>query len=120
MTQQFFVPGPLPGLNAFLGKGSRWTYTEAKQVWGWQIKVAILQAKLTPMVRVYIRWTWQEEDERRDPDNFQAIGKKLILDSLVNSGILKNDGWKQISGWTDHWLVEATKPGVGVMLEERG
>ena len=70
------------------------------------------------MGRVFIRWTWQEKDQRRDPDNVTGIGKKFVLDALVTMGILKNDGWKQIAGWTDTWVVVPECPGVTVILEE--
>jgi hypothetical protein len=118
MNQTLFIHGPLPALNDYLGKGQRYTYNTAKKFWadaiGWEIK----RQHLRPMGRVFIRWTWQEKDERRDPDNFAGIGKKFVLDSLVKNGILKNDGWKQIAGWTDTWVVVPLSPGVTVILEE--
>ena len=118
MTQTLFIPGPMPVLNDYLGKGAHWTYGAAKKKWantiGWEIRRQHLQ----PMGRVYIRRTWQEKDQRRDPDNVSGIGKKFVLDSLVTMGILKNDGWKQIVGWTDHWMVVPESPGVTVILEE--
>jgi len=119
MTLTLFIPGPLPGLNDFLGKGKHWAYNEEKKRWaetiGWEIK----RQHLAPMGRVFIRWTWQEKDQRRDPDNVTGIGKKFILDSLAKAGILKNDGWKQIAGWTDTWVVVPDSPGVTVILEEQ-
>ncbi len=45
--------------------------------------------------RIKIDIDWYEKDKRRDPDNvYSAI--KVILDSLVECGIIENDGWKQI------------------------
>lgn len=117
-AQQFFVPGPLPGQNTFMGKGSRWTYKKAKKEWAKRIGMDIAQAKLRPMRRVQIAWQWQERNRRRDPDNFTGISKKFILDTLVGAGILPDDGWDEIAGWTDHWMVDATNPGVLVILRE--
>lgn len=117
-AQQFFVPGPLPGQNTFMGKGSRWTYKQAKKEWAKRIGLDIAQAKLKPMRRVQIAWRWQERNKRRDPDNFTGISKKFILDTLVNAGILPDDGWDEIAGWTDHWMVDATSPGVLITLQE--
>lgn len=117
-TQQFFVQGPLPGQNTFMGKGSRWTYKKAKKEWAKRIVLDIAQAKLRPMRRVQIAWQWQERNRRRDPDNFTGISKKFILDTLVGAGILSDDGWDEIAGWTDHWMVDATNPGVLIILQE--
>lgn len=118
MTQTLFIPGPLPVLNDYLGKGQRFTYTAAKKQWGHTIGCEIKRQHLKPMGRVFIRWTWQEADMRRDPDNISAIGKKFVLDALVKMGIMKNDGWKQIAGWTDTWVLVPQSPGVTVILEE--
>jgi hypothetical protein len=118
MTQTLFIPGPLPVLNNYLGKGQRWTYNAAKKRYGAMIGLEIRRQHLKPMGRVFILWTWQEQDQRRDPDNFSGIGKKFILDALVTMCILNNDGWKQIAGWTDTWVVVPDRPGVTVILEE--
>ena len=118
LPQYFFVPGPLPGQNTFMGNGNRWTYGKAKKQWAVRIGLAIQQAKLQPMQRVQITWVWQECNTRRDPDNFTGISKKFILDTLVSTGILPDDGWDEIAGWTDHWHVDASNPGVLVTLKE--
>jgi hypothetical protein len=89
-------------------------HSDKEDTIGWEIK----NQHLRPMKRVFIRWIWQEKDMRRDPDNFSGIGKKFALDSLVMMGILKNDGWKQIDGWTDKWILVPDCPGVTVILEE--
>ena len=118
IRQRLFVPGPLPRLNELIGR-ERWYYTSAKKKWGEAIGWEIKRQHLRPMGRVFIRWTWQEKDQRQDPDNFSGIGKKFILDALVATGILDNDGWKQIAGWTDTWVVVPDSPGVTVILEEQ-
>jgi len=118
LSQQFFVPGLLPGQNTFMGNGNRWTYGKAKKQWAVRIALAIAQAKLQPMHRVQITWVWQERNTRRDPDNFTGISKKFILDTLVSTGILPDDGWDEIAGWTDRWTVDAANPGVMITLTE--
>lgn len=117
--QTLFVPGPIPRLNEFVGRDP-WYWRNAKKEWleliGWEIR----RQNLRPMTRVSIQWIWQERDMRQDPDNFSGIGKKFILDALVEMGILKNDGWKQIvSPWSDSWLIVPESPGVTVILEEQ-
>ena len=118
VSQQFFVPGLLPGQNTFMGNGTHWKYGSAKRLWMGFIRRAIHHAKLTPMQRVQIAWEWRERNRMRDPDNFTGINKKFILDTLVEVGILPDDGWDEIAGWTDRWHVDASNPGVLVTLTE--
>lgn len=114
-VQAFFVPGPLPALNEFAGRGP-YAYREAKKEWAITVAYYIKLARVQPMPRVFIRWTWYEKDQRRDPDNF-TFGKKFVLDALVACGVLLDDGWDEIAGMADAWCVNAAKPGVLVELE---
>lgn len=118
MSQRLFIPGPLPRLNQLIGR-ERWYYTAAKKQWGETIGWEIRKQHLRPMNRVFIQWIWQEKNRQRDPDNVCAIGRKFVLDALVEMKILTNDGWTQIEGWTDTWVVVPDAPGVTVILEER-
>jgi hypothetical protein len=115
--QSFFVPGPLPGINDYLGKDTRWKYAEDKKLWTQTIVVCIRNAKIKPLRRVWIEFCWCEPNRRRNPDNIAGIGIKFILDALYQGRILKNDGWKEIAGWRNQWTV-SDKPGVMVTLKE--
>jgi Holliday junction resolvase RusA-like endonuclease len=117
MTQSFFIPGPLPGMNDFAGKKSRWHYRELKANWGMSIGIRIGMAKLTPMKRAAVTFRWMEKNKRRDPDNLQ-FGQKFVLDSLVTRGILPDDGWDEIVSLTHTFSVDARNPGVWVELVE--
>lgn len=59
---------------------------------------------------------WVEKNRKRDLDNIAAGGRKLILDSLVDIGVLKNDGWKNVEGWTDSFSINKDRPGVWVEI----
>ena len=115
IRQAFFVPGPLPGNNDFLGQ-NKWIFSSRRDKWKSIIGREIMAQDLQPMGRVRIAWRWVEANKKRDPDNFSSIGKKFILDALVTAGVLQNDGWRHIAGWTDDW--EIGVPGVHVTLEE--
>lgn len=117
-NQQFFVPGIMPGQNIIIGRATRWLYRKEKKAWGQRVAFAIREAQLVPMRRVRITWDWVERNRRRDPDNFTGLSKKFILDALVTSGILADDGWDEIAGWTDRWYQDADNPGVLIGLEE--
>lgn len=116
--QVWFMPGPLPGMNDYISTGNRFRYDTAKKKWHKLIAQQIQHNGLAPMSFVHFRFTWYEKNKRRDPDNFTAIGKKFILDALKQAGILTNDGWNNIAGLEDRWLVNAASPGVMIEMEE--
>ena len=43
-------------------------------------------------------------NRRTDPDNI-AFQKKFILDGFVAAGLLSNDGWGEIAGWTEKFHI---------------
>lgn len=60
---------------------------------------------------------WYAKDRRTDPDNI-ASAKKFILDGMVTSGLLKNDGWGEIVGFRDNFYVDAKNPRIEVKIIE--
>ena len=117
MGQEFFVRGPLPGLNEFLCTGDWRYYNSSKRQWMRLINATIARAGLKPMGRAQIAWIWHEPTKRRDPDNITGIGKKFVLDALVSCEILPDDGWAEVSGWSDLWVLDKEQAGVTVILE---
>lgn len=116
----FFVPGPLPNLNDMLAaRGSNFqgnkgnSFARMKKEWESLIVEIILAAKIKRRDRVWVAFEWREKDRRRDPDNI-AAAKKFILDAMVTAGVIENDGWKQISGWSDRFSIDKKHPGVAV------
>ena len=51
---------------------------------------------------VKIKFTWVEKNKRRDLDNI-AFAKKFILDSLVETGKLKDDNRKIVTAFEDNF-----------------
>lgn len=120
--QRLWVPGQLPGTNdlvkAAKGFGGRgYGYAKIKRQWSDTVVLLARAAKLRPVQRARFRFTWCEAKRNRDPDNFTAGGRKVILDGLVCAGVLPGDGWAHVEGWQDTWEVGA-KPGVLVELFE--
>ena len=64
---------------------------------------------------IEIRFIWHETSKMRDPDNI-SFCKKYILDGMVSAGLIKNDGHKQIVGFTDRFIFEKMY-GVEVILQ---
>ena len=122
MTQRFFVPGQLPSMNEVLAaavkRRGKWNaYNDLKASYGEYIQTIIRKAKLTPIQRANISFCWVEQSQRRDKDNVR-MAAKFILDALVVTKILPNDGWKQIGTLSDTFEVDGSKPGVYVELVE--
>ena len=64
---------------------------------------------------VMIHNTWHTKDKKKDPDNV-AFAKKFILDGMVKAGLLKNDGRKQIIGFSDSFKVDKNNPRVDITI----
>ena len=65
-----------------------------------------------------MRYRWYEKDRRRDLDNVSSFGRKVIQDAVVQTHDLKNDGWKEITGFSDEFFVDADNPRIEVEIEE--
>lgn len=122
MTQELFIPGPLPGMNELIaaakGAGGRgYLYAKLKREWT-ETVASLAKARLTHVETAWFRFDWYEKGRRRDPDNVAAGGRKLILDGLVAAGILTDDNWTRVLGWADYFNVDAKRPGVAVMIDD--
>lgn len=117
------IPGILPGLNEYIDaeRSHKGKYKaasmkkQAQNVIGYMVKTQLRGVRFTrPVV---IHYLWIEPSRRRDKDNI-AFAKKFIQDSLVEAGVLKNDGWANIEHFTDDFAVDPKNPRVEVTIEE--
>lgn len=123
----FTVPGTLPGLNEYV-KANR-THVRAgsqmSKAAHYLCKVGILHLSGRKIDEGFFLFIWYEQNKRRDKDNI-SFAKKFILDSLQEMDILTNDGWQQILGFKDLFVVDKSNPRVEVYilsaeeLERRG
>lgn len=67
---------------------------------------------------VFMEYRWYEGNKRRDLDNISSFGRKVIQDSLVYAHVLKNDGWKEIHGFSDSFLIDEQNPRIEVLIRE--
>lgn len=119
MIQTFEIEGKLPGLNDHIkalnsnrfegGKFKR----KHQDIVCWAIRAAHLKPQKEPCD---IRIHWIEPNMRRDKDNIR-FATKYIFDALVEMGILKNDGWKNIHNISDRFSVNSHHPRIVVTLE---
>ena len=89
-----------------------------KQRKKWKKHVMFTVGGLPKFKKIWITYTWVENNKKRDLDNIAGF-KKIINDALVGSGIIKNDGWRHIAGWTDSFkFSKEHPPGVFITLKE--
>lgn len=116
------IPCQLPGLNDYIGAldksrhaGAALKKTTQRTV-EWCAKSQL--RKFRPTGKVWMKYTWYEPNKRRDKDNISSFGRKVIQDGLVKAGVLGNDGWKHIEGFSDHFQVDEKHPRVEVEIIE--
>ena len=67
----------------------------------------------TPVV---LSFRWYEPNRKRDLDNI-SFAKKFALDALVKNGVLVNDGWEWVRGFTDEFFVDRDHPRIEIDIE---
>lgn len=115
---KFTIPGELTDLNTYVNAERSNKYAGAK-IKENNTNVCTLYAKRLPTIteQVEINITWYCESQKKDPDNI-SFGKKFLIDGLVKAGVLKNDGWKQIKGFTDKFVLDRNNPRIEVEIME--
>ena len=118
---RFTVYGRLPGMNEYTAsqRGNRYHGANMKHSAQKAVEAHIRAAKLKPIKHpVRLLYTFYEKDRRRDLDNISGFAHKVIQDALVTTGVLKGDGWKYITGYTDVFAVDRKNPRIEVELIE--
>lgn len=119
---KFTIWGQLPGLNEFIDANRRNYHAGAKLKKEAQFLVVTAARKglkrWRPSGPVWMTYRWYEPNQRRDKDNISAGGRKIIQDALVEAGVLQNDGWREIRGFTDEFYIDKNEPRIEVEIEE--
>ena len=102
-TWKVTIPGLLPGLNE---------YIDAERAVKGKYKAAAMKKQAENVIGFMVKT--QLRGVRFDRP---AFAKKFIQDSLVHAGVLVNDGWNQIEGFTDDFAVDPKNPRVEVTIE---
>ena len=117
-----FVQSPdkkkgLPGTNEMEGWARSNRYGAAAKRKSWKKHVVNSLGEMPKFKRVWLEITYFEPSRRRDPDNIAGF-KKIIFDALVESGAIKNDGWKQVKGWAEFFEIDTDNPGIEIWICE--
>ena len=115
---KLIIKGELTDLNTYIQKerGNRFAAAaikeeETRRVY-WECKSQKLKRIDFP---VFVACTWFCKNKKKDKDNI-SFAKKFILDGLMKAGVLENDGWEQIVGFQDSFVVDKENPKVEVEL----
>lgn len=116
------IPGRLPGLNEYILAERTHRMKAAKMKAECEkliiccIRHQLRGVRIEAPVR--LRYVFTEPDRRRDKDNIAAFAHKVIQDSLVKAGILRNDGWNRVEGFTDDFNIDSENPNIRITIEE--
>lgn len=122
MRCKLVLPIRLHSLNEYIESCRRNPYQGAQmkridqQTVEWNIRSQLRGVRFRKPVRM--SYTWYEKNRKRDPDNVSSYGRKVIQDALVSCGVLKDDGWSCISGFSDEFGVDKKSPRIEIIIEE--
>lgn len=118
MIYSFTIPCRLPGLNEYVRacRANRYAAADMKR---WTEELIAFYSRELPVISgpVTVSFLWREGDRRRDLDNV-AFAKKFILDSLVKTGALPDDGRRHVVGFTDSFETTPKQWSVTVTIKE--
>ena len=63
-----------------------------------------MERKIPPFNSVRLGYNWIRPHRREDKDNI-AFGQKFVQDAMVSSGVISNDGWNKVVGFTHNFSV---------------
>jgi len=107
-----------PSLNEMYG-GNHFVRAKIKKTFGIALK-AIFRRGFRP-VNQYpfkIQFTWYFPDLRTDPDNRAGVGQKIVLDSLQDAGIIRNDTLKDVNYISHSFSLDRKNPRLIIRLDE--
>lgn len=67
---------------------------------------------------VKLIYTFYEPNKKRDLDNISGYFHKVFQDALVHCGIIHNDSWQYITGFSDDFKVDNKNPRIEVIIQE--
>lgn len=121
MEYKLIIPGTLSSLNKYIEaeRANRYKGASLKRTNEKSIAVAIKQCLKGIEIKkpVEMHYLWIVPNKKTDRDNV-AFAKKFVQDALVQCGVLKDDGWKHIVGFSDRFEVDRENPRIEVLIKE--
>lgn len=112
------IPGQLRSLNEYISAMNHNRFSGAKmkkedmEVVQWCCK----GIKNTLKAPYLINFIWYCKDKRKDMDNISSWGRKVTMDALQEEGIIDNDNWRNISGFSDTFVIDKHNPRIEIFI----
>ena len=122
MQYKFTVDGRLDGQNDFIAanrtnpyKGNSMKRNNQQTVM-WAIRQQLKKLKIEKPIHIHYKFI--EKNKMRDKDNIASFAMKVIQDALVQTEVIKNDGWKEIDSFSCTFGVDKNNPRIEVLITE--
>jgi len=119
LIQKFVILGEFITLNEYIDRerSNKYAAASIKEEETERVQWEMKQYKPLPLVPLFFEFHWYRKNRRTDPGNI-GFSIKFIMDGMVKEGILENDGWKQIKGFSHHFYVDKENPRVEFVAKE--
>lgn len=121
------IEGKFPSMNEFIdanrrskgkwNKGNQMKQQSQDEI-SWQLLQQHKKLHIDKPVRLI--YTFYEPNKKRDLDNISGYFHKVFQDALVHCGIIHNDSWHYIVGFSDEFLIDNKTPRIEVVIQEVG
>lgn len=111
----------LPTLNEYIRaeRGNRYAAATLKRKASEAVAVAAGATRVRFTGAVELELHYYAPNKRTDKDNV-AFAKKYVLDGMQEAGMIANDGWDDITAWTEHFHVDEKNPRITVTVRGYG
>lgn len=119
-TYKLTIPGEFPSLNQFINACRTKPILGNKMKQESQRYITLFLAQQLKGVRIEqpisIDYKFYCKSRKRDLDNISSYFHKVLQDSLVDYGTIKNDGWNNITGFSDSFFIDKVNPRVEISI----
>ena len=125
MTYNITIEGKFPSMNEFIdanrrskgrfNKGNAMKQQSQNEI-SWQILKQHRKLHIDKPVKLI--YSYYEPNQKRDLDNISGYFHKVFQDALVNCGVIHNDNWHYIVGFTDEFYIDNKHPRIEIKIVE--
>ena len=115
---EYEILGVPSSLNKFAGRMNSWEYRREKKDWTKRVYMYCLPRPCRPIAKAIVEISYYfPTGHRHDPDNYAG---KMILDGLVEAGILADDSFDNIELMIRKAGVDKKRPRTVVRIRSKG
>jgi Holliday junction resolvase RusA-like endonuclease len=124
MTWKLVIKNTLPGLNEYISalninkfRGAK-LKKDTEQYISTFIRSQLKGVKIR--VPVHITYKHYEPTRKRDKSNVASFCAKTAEDALVKCGVLRDDGWACVEGFSHEFYIDKQNPRIVILILEVG